>query len=43
MWYRYYVSQVLLCIRGGSWSTCDASATELAAAGSLLLQQLEVM
>jgi hypothetical protein len=39
MWYCYYVSQVLLCIEGGSWSSCDALATELAAAGSLLLQQ----
>jgi hypothetical protein len=39
MWYRYYVSQVLLCIEGGAWSFCNAVATELAAAGSLLLQQ----
>jgi hypothetical protein len=33
------VRQVLLCIESGSWSSCDAVATELAAAGSLLLQQ----
>jgi hypothetical protein len=39
MWCRYYVWQVLLCIESGSWSSCDAVATELAAAGSLLLQQ----